>query len=478
MEQTLDQLKEELPLLADHAMEAFCDDLNSMLGTSLACSEGTVAEGPLSDLKRPFLKLSTVYAVDSTGGMDGLFYLAFDRKGTFILPGIVVMLPEKLIQDQSKRGTKEDADNLADSIREVGNLLVGSWDRIFREECVDHEHFLQKETFIGDLWGKTEIGFGQEASTECLSVTWELTPEGFAPVTCTVIFPAALFEPPPPPAADAVASDEDDSESADLSEQAAQSTDATDAEPEQEPPVVDSPAEDGEKVPAADPEPVTSQDTQPPASPPVMSDTGETEDMDPQPASEPGPVRQAIETLVSSEEAPNSDNYNIAFPSIPINTVMNRSVSWCRMEESIENALQLMDKRNSDYILVEDGENLAGILSRSDLAAALSPYLRPAFSAYRRPLDDASLQIRVKWFMSRPVHTLPEETPLYRALEKMARRRIRALPVVNESGAVTGIITVFDIFSYLLKADIRSAKNPKALQTSTEPEDGKKENDA
>ena len=45
---------------------------------------------------------------------------------------------------------------------------------------------------------------------------------------------------------------------------------------------------------------------------------------------------------------------------------------------------------------------LEGLVSKSDLAGAASPYLRPEFAKWRWPLDDATLQIKVKWIMSRP----------------------------------------------------------------------------
>ena len=46
----------------------------------------------------------------------------------------------------------KDADYINDAIKEVGNLLVGSWDRVFREELKDHKHFKQADTFVGSIW--------------------------------------------------------------------------------------------------------------------------------------------------------------------------------------------------------------------------------------------------------------------------------------------------------------------------------------
>jgi len=81
----------------------------------------------------------------------------------------------------------------------------------------------------------------------------------------------------------------------------------------------------------------------------------------------------------------------------------------------------------------------------------VSPYLRPEFAKWRRPLDDATLQIKVKWIMNKPVDTTQLETPLVEVMETMCRLGRRALPVVDNQGKVQGLITVFDIFRILIE---------------------------
>jgi CBS domain-containing protein len=95
---------------------------------------------------------------------------------------------------------------------------------------------------------------------------------------------------------------------------------------------------------------------------------------------------------------------------------------------------------------------LEGIVSKSDITRAMSPYLQPIFAKWRRPLDDATLKIRIKWIMSRPVHTIKPETSLAAIVEYMSQFRGRCLPVMNEEGNVQGLVTAFDIFQSLLKS--------------------------
>jgi len=85
------------------------------------------------------------------------------------------------------------------------------------------------------------------------------------------------------------------------------------------------------------------------------------------------------------------------------------------------------------------------------VTGAISPYLRSVFAKWRRPLDVATLNIKVKWIMSRPVRTITPETSLAAVIEHMCRFGGRAIPVVDEEGKVQGLITVFDILQMLLK---------------------------
>jgi CBS-domain-containing membrane protein len=99
------------------------------------------------------------------------------------------------------------------------------------------------------------------------------------------------------------------------------------------------------------------------------------------------------------------------------------------------------------------GQNgvLEGIVSRSDLTGTISPYLRPEFAKWRRPLDDATLQIRIKWIMSKPVHIISPQMSLEAIMRNMCRFRVRALPVADQQGKVLGLVTEANIFKAILQ---------------------------
>jgi CBS domain-containing protein len=131
--------------------------------------------------------------------------------------------------------------------------------------------------------------------------------------------------------------------------------------------------------------------------------------------------------------------------------IMQKDVIWANPDESVQQALAKIQQHNAGYMVVGRENVLEGIVSKSDLAAALSPYLRNIFAKWRRPLDDATLQIRIKWIMSKPTCTIVPDTPLAAVMENMCQAGIRCLPVVDEMGGVQGLVTAFDIFKVLLK---------------------------
>jgi CBS domain-containing protein len=108
---------------------------------------------------------------------------------------------------------------------------------------------------------------------------------------------------------------------------------------------------------------------------------------------------------------------------------------------------------------------LEGIVSKSDITGAVSVYLRPIFTKWQQPLDDATLQIKIKWIMTRPVRTVSPETPLAVIMENMYRFGGRCLPVVDQQGKVQGIITAFAVFNaLLLNTDSDTSTAGKTLQ--------------
>lgn len=449
--QTAASLENTLPTLSTNAMQAFCEDLDSMLGITMSCAPAAAVFTRLDELKSSFAKCTAVYSVQPEGILNQCFYLMLDKIGLFALSGLVVMLPQATIRQQCKQGTLDSALKLMDTVKEIGNLLVGSWDRIFREQLNGHKHLLQTGTHIADPWPSPKDVFGMETDSLCLAMVWEITVPNYPTFKCAAVFgdlKAASSEPdsPQPPSA---------AEEAPVP-QAAQNDaiepvkSESDSQPD---PASASPTTQVSDEPAI--QATESHQALPAESEPVNASAH--------------PVYDAIVQMTQSG-CPNP-SAALQILNRPAKLVMNRRPLWLFLNDSVETALQRMQQNNTRYALIEEQGQLAGILSRGDLNAAVSPYLKPAFEAYRRPLDEASLQIRIKWFMSRLVHIADPEMPVWKMMEIMCRYEIRALPVQDSSGSVLGLVTIPDIFRLFIRTDAgpEDAASSQEIQTAVEP---------
>lgn len=422
MTQTAAQLELPLAPLTQKAFDAFCDDITSMFGNVAQCTAYRDGSGALNELKKEFKKLASVNHVQASGTLDGAFHLMLDHAGLFVLAGVFVMLPEKRINETIRVGTLKDADYINDAIKEVGNLLVGSWDRIFREDLAGHKHFKQTGTFVGSLWDDTTQSVDMAADAPCRFVICKIKVDAFPEFCCAAVFPEAIFEPKP------------------VSVEPTASSEPREEKPQEKP---DAPA--ASAVAATDT--AVGADVSAPQKPAVQAAASVSVPLTVSTESAPGPVAQAIRQLTQSPPlvTPSADLWSLtAFD------VMHQGVLWLSSEDTIEEASRQMQQRNVGYALVGQDGRIEGILSRSDTVAAVSPYLRSAFAQWRRPLDEATLKIRVKWFMSRPVHTIRPEATLLTVMEMMTRHGVRGLPVVDEKGVTAGLVTAYEVFGAIL----------------------------
>lgn len=568
--------------LATESFKAFCDDIAGMFGIGMECEQQEVRTETVTGLKKCFKKLVAVNVVESTGALEGTFQLIFDQEGLFTLGGVIVMLPEQRILTNRKDPSPQLASSMVDAVGEAGNLLVGSWDRVFREGLRKHGHFLQRlPAFIGKPWDDPQNKIGLSDAAEFIYVPYEMTIGTYPSFNCGVIFPKSLFGGP------SEASNESGSEpSAETSggpkaEEAApqaqtpqdmQTNPETAGTEKAEPlsksdksqddeskaaAVVSAPAEASQKVetttegktgveqpaatqedsgkapksedsaaaekvstsekqvkenkadtPAKEAVEVQAEAAQTQAEPAAEPQSaGETppaaQEAEPTPEhQEPatGKVSQAIRKMTESQAAlpgesgppPRlasgdagagkpavSESETSASPCVTIkdkdgirqvperrrkNTGLSRCLSicakdfmqdriiWVSPDETVQQALAKMQQHDTGYIMVGTDGALEGIVSRSDITGALSPYLRSIFAKWRRPLDDATLKIKVKWIMSRPVRTISLQTPLVTIMDNMCRFGGGGLPVVDEQGKVQGLVTVFNVFQMMLNA--------------------------
>jgi CBS domain-containing protein len=462
--------------LAGDAFTGFCEDIGGMFGVDMSCDQVNVAENPVAEIKKHYKKVATVYSVESTGSFDGEFKIFFDRAGLFTMAGVVVMLPESRILSNAKRGTLANVDEMADAVGEVGNLLVGCWDRIFRNGLEDKIHFSHTGTFIGDLSKEGNEGIDLTAKEEATFVSFEMSVGEYPSFQCGVYFPARLLE---------EAKSEPEPEPEPEQEQEPEPKLEAEPKPEPEPKTEVEPKPASQEViePEAKEEVVSEPESKPEPKPEIESKAGPQEVIEPEEdvlvvaepdtsedaaVSEPTKPEPEPALVPSSEPQENVavtdtvDPVAVTSESVPGNSaasllarhLMQTDVHWISVDDTVDQAQTKMQQIGVSYLLVGDGSKLDGIVTQSDLASAASIYLRPIFAKWRRPEDDATLQIRIKWIMSKQIYTVKVETPLTNIIHLTCKYDISCLPVVDVQGKVLGVVTTKDVFKAIVSHEL------------------------
>lgn len=126
----------------------------------------------------------------------------------------------------------------------------------------------------------------------------------------------------------------------------------------------------------------------------------------------------------------------------------------CSPDTPVAEALDQMKKERIRRMPVVDKHNkLVGIVSDKDLLQA-SP--SPATSLSVWEITYLMSKIKVSDVMTKKVITISGDTPVEDAARIMVDNKIGGLPVVDDSGAVLGIITETDIFKTFI--DILGAR--------------------
>ena len=117
----------------------------------------------------------------------------------------------------------------------------------------------------------------------------------------------------------------------------------------------------------------------------------------------------------------------------PVRDFLQRSVITCSADDALVEAVNIMRERSiSSMVVLKDGMP-DGIFTDRDLR---NKVVAPG----RSPAD-----LKVGDIMNSPLVTIGDDDALYEALHRMSRTKIHRLVVVDDTGALTGIITDTDI---------------------------------
>jgi len=408
MTTSLTEHKPQVIELSERAFGTFCNDISCMFDVDMKCSQQEHSSGTIKDLEKHLGKLAAVTTVKAEGIMNGTFQFVCDQQGLFILAGVIIMQPEQMIWENIKSGSSEKARDMSIVFAEVGMALVGAWDRVLRKELDGHGSLKYINTFIGNPWDKPDEKINLSSNEEQDFVTYQMKNGPYPPFKYGVIFPKELFNEASIATSDQLAEERQDSK---ITGETAEEKDSDIREEEN----VSADSDKDEKHPISK------------------------------------EIRKMTMSAVSSKEKESAQPERHQELTIHAKDIMQKDVLWGAEDDNVQETLAKIQQHGVGYVVVGRDKVPQGIVSESDLTAALSPYLQPEFAKWRKPSDKASLKIKIKWIMSSPVNTINLQTPLVEIMEKMCESGRRALPVVDQQGKIQGLVTVFDIFKGLVK---------------------------
>jgi acetoin utilization protein AcuB len=126
---------------------------------------------------------------------------------------------------------------------------------------------------------------------------------------------------------------------------------------------------------------------------------------------------------------------------------MSKAVITVDADDSMQNAIYVLQERNIKILPVMENEKVVGIITDRDLKKA-SP--SDATTLDMHELLFLISKIKVRNLMKTPVFTARPDDTVEEAAALLLEKKISGLPVVDENNRLVGIITRSDIFRVLL----------------------------
>ncbi len=128
-----------------------------------------------------------------------------------------------------------------------------------------------------------------------------------------------------------------------------------------------------------------------------------------------------------------------------VKDIMTTRPTCCTPETRLDVVAKMMLNHDCGAIPVCDGDRLAGMITDRDIVVR-------AVAKGMTPVAIAAADI-----MSRPVYTVREDETAEAALATMQKRRVRRLAVVDDMGALAGILAEADIARNLPDLEVAAA---------------------
>jgi acetoin utilization protein AcuB len=132
---------------------------------------------------------------------------------------------------------------------------------------------------------------------------------------------------------------------------------------------------------------------------------------------------------------------------VSIRDIMTSQVHTLHMDDSLRTATSLFERERFHHVVIVERGRVRGVVSDRDILKATSPFVNNPM--LERPQDASTLKKRIHQIMTRKPVTVGPAQSVAAAADLMLSQRVSCLPVVDEDGALLGILTVRDLLGQL-----------------------------
>jgi CBS domain-containing protein len=122
-----------------------------------------------------------------------------------------------------------------------------------------------------------------------------------------------------------------------------------------------------------------------------------------------------------------------------VQEIMAANVLAVDAAATVKDAAVLMSKKAYGCVLVVEGNRAIGIITERDIVRKIAA----------EGIDPS--KVRAADIMSTPLVTIPVNSTIMEAAERMSAYRIRRIVVVHEDGVLAGLLTAGDLAKWLAK---------------------------
>jgi len=133
-----------------------------------------------------------------------------------------------------------------------------------------------------------------------------------------------------------------------------------------------------------------------------------------------------------------------------VRDVMTARVHTLELDDSVYQAARLFERERFHHVVILARGKVFGVISDRDILKSISPFV--GNPVLERAQDLATLRKRVHQIMTRKPVTVNPAVSIGEAARTMLAQKVSCLPVVDDHGALLGILTVRDLVAQLSPA--------------------------